>query len=86
MPLAGAAAAGQGSGSAQGGSGQQVNPADAVATLVVEKANVEVKPKGEDALVPATDGQQLRVGDTVRTDTTGSRRGHYSDDGSHAST
>ena len=80
LPLAGPAIAGQGNGSGQGGSGQQVNPADVLATLVVENPNVEVKPKGEDAFVPATDGQQLRAGDTVRTDATGRAEVDYSDD------
>ena len=80
LPLAGVAAAGQGSGSGQGGSGEQVDKADVLATLVVENPNVEVKPKGEDAFAPATDGQKLRAGDTVRTDATGRAEVDYSDD------
>ena len=80
LPLAGVAAAGQGSGSDQGGSGEQVNKADVLATLVVENPNVEVKLKGEDAFAAATNGQQLRAGDTVRTDATGRAEVDYSAD------
>ena len=69
-PLAGVAAAGQ------AGSGDT----EVLATLRVENPAVEVKAKGADEFEPATDGQSLRQGDTVRTDGTGRAEVDYSDD------
>ncbi len=74
-PLGGIAAAGQGNGGSGGGSGGSTQ---GVATLKVERPAVEVKAKGADDFEPATDGQQLRAGDTVRTDATGRAEIDYS--------
>jgi hypothetical protein len=74
-PLGGIAAAGQGNGGGRGNGKTEV-----LATLKVENPQVEVKKKGADDFEPATDGQQLRQGDTVRTDATGRAEIDYSED------
>ncbi|HEY8218453.1 MAG TPA: hypothetical protein VIH82_15045 [Acidimicrobiia bacterium] len=56
------------------------SPRKFLATLKIEKANVEVKKKGKRAFKAATEGQKLAEGDTVRTDATGLAEIDYTDD------
>lgn len=53
--------------------------ADAVATLQIDKANVEVRKAGKDAFKAAKDEQKLGEGDTIRTDATGKAEVQYDD-------
>jgi len=53
---------------------------EVLATLKVESETVEVKKKDADEFKTATDGQKLRAGDTIRTDSTGKAEINYSDD------
>jgi hypothetical protein len=78
VSFAGIAAAGQGNGGSGGGSGG--GKPEVLATLKIDNPNVEVKQKGADDFEPATEGQKLRQGDTVRTDATGKAEIDYSDD------
>ena len=50
------------------------------ATLEIIEPGASVRAEGEDEFVPAKDGQQLRVGDTVKTDDTGFVAIHYTED------
>lgn len=52
----------------------------AVATLVIIEPGVSVKRKNKDEFKPATDGQNLRVGDAVQTDATGFAQIDYAED------
>ena len=53
---------------------------ESFATLKVTAESVSLKAKGEDDFKPAADGDQLRAGDTVRTDATGKAEIEYGDD------
>jgi len=52
----------------------------AVATLTIIEPSASVQRKGNDEFKPATDGQRLRVGDTVQTDATGFAQINYTED------
>jgi len=52
---------------------------EAVATLVVERDEVELRREGKDVFRPAKDGAELHEGDTVRTDDTGRATVEYTD-------
>src|SRR5688500_2739220 len=52
---------------------------EAVATLVVEKDEVELRREGKDEFRPAKDGAALHEGDTVRTSDTGRATVEYTD-------
>ncbi len=53
---------------------------NAVATLAILNQGVLVRRKDKDDFKPATDGQRLRVGDTVQTDEAGYAQVNYTDD------
>lgn len=53
----------------------------AVATLKIIHEGASVRRDGKDEFKPATDGQKLRVGDTVKTDDTGFAQINYRDAG-----
>jgi len=53
--------------------------ADSLANLKVTAANVQIKQKGKTAFVDAKDGQSLKQGDTIKTDTNGRAEIDYTD-------
>jgi len=61
-------------------SGDEQTKPKGVATLVIIDDGVSVRRKGKDAFKPATDGQALRVGDTVKTDETGFAQINYTNE------
>jgi len=62
-----------------GGSGGSGDATEALAKLVVTENGVEVKAADKTAFKPASDGQNLREGDTIRTDATGLAEIDYTD-------
>ncbi len=65
---------------AAGAAGTDSGKDEAIATLKVTAPNVEVKAKGKDSFAPAKDGDEVKAGDTVRTDATGLAEIRYGDD------